>query len=225
MATWVAAQVFKFGQKRGFDVTLVRYSSAAVRLAIIAFVGLAVLANFGVSIAPLIALLGAGAFGATVAVQGTLANYGAGLTIVVTRPFKVGDTLSVRGVHGVVRDIRLPTTTLSGESGETITIPNRQLMGEILVNSFEHKIATAELRVSYETPVERVLDVLRQAIAQVPDANSGHAPEIGIQDLGAGGMTVAIRYWVPTRDYYRSRFAVNHAALKALEAAGIRLAA
>ena len=98
-------------------------------------------------------------------------------------------------------------------------------MGEILINSFEHKLATAELRVGYETPPDRVLEVLRQAIAGVPEATSGRPPEIGIQELSTGGMTVAIRYWVPTRDYFKSRFAVNRSALQALEANGIRLAA
>lgn len=222
IATWVAAQVARFGERRGFNSTIVRFSSAAIRLGILAFVGLAVLAKFNVSIAPLIALLGAGAFGATVAVQGTIANYGAGLVIVVTRPFKIGDTISVRGVHGVVQDIRLPTTTLIGDSGETITIPNRHIMGEILVNSQGHKIVTAEFKVPFDTPAERVLDVLRQAIHQVPGANTGHPPEIGLHDLSGGAMTVAIRYWVPSRDYFRTRCAVNEAALQALERAGIR---
>ena len=225
VSAWVASQVFKLGEKRGFDITVVRFGSGVVRLVIIAFVGLAVLSNFGISIAPMIALLGAGAFGATFAIQGTLANYGAGLTIIVTRPFKVGDTISVRGVHGVVKDINLPVTILQGESGEIITIPNRQIMGEILVNSFEHKLATAELRVGYEVQPERLLDILRQAIAAVPEASSGRPAEIGIQELSTGGMTISIRYWVPSRDYFSSRFAVNKAALKALEANGIRLAA
>lgn len=225
VSAWVASQVLKLGEKRGFDITIVRLASGGIRLAIVAFVGLAVLANFGISIAPLIALLGAGALGATLAIQGTLANYGAGLTIIVTRPFKVGDTISVRGVHGVVKEINLPVTILQGESGETITLPNRQIMGEILVNSFEHKLATAELRVGYDTDPERLLNILRQAIAGVPEASSGRPAEIGIQELGTGGMTIAIRYWVPSRDYFSSRFAVNKAALKALEANGIRLAA
>ncbi|MBM3573477.1 MAG: mechanosensitive ion channel family protein [Alphaproteobacteria bacterium] len=91
-------------------------------------------------------------------------------------------------------------------------------------DTFEHKLATAELRVGYETPPERVLDIMRQAIAAVPKASAGRPAEIGIQELGTGAMTIAIRYWVPSRNYFRSRFLVNQAALKALENNGIRIA-
>src|SRR5258708_27575404 len=88
-AVWVGRMTYTMAERKGLDVTISRFGATVVRLAVMAFVLIAILANFGISIAPLIALLGASAFGATVAIQGTLSNYGARLSLILTRPFKV----------------------------------------------------------------------------------------------------------------------------------------
>jgi small conductance mechanosensitive channel len=95
--------------------------------------------KFGISIAPFIAALGALAFGASFALQGPLSNYGAGLMIIIARPFVVGDTITVKNVSGIVEEVTLATTILTTEDGEKITIPNKHIVGEILNNSFANR--------------------------------------------------------------------------------------
>ncbi|MBI1775384.1 MAG: mechanosensitive ion channel [Proteobacteria bacterium] len=223
-AAWVGSMIFTMAQRRGIDVTISRFAATAVRLAVMAFVLIAILANFGISIAPLIALLGASAFGATVAIQGTLSNYGAGLSIILTQPFKVGDTISVKGVSGLVEEINLATTVLRGESGEVIAIPNRHIVGEIIVNSRQYRMAKAEIRVAYEHTPEQVLSVLRQAVESVPEVGREPPLEIGVEELTPSGMLVAIRYWAPTSRFFDTRFAVNRALLAAMASAKLKMA-
>ena len=224
-AAWAGRLTYGFAERRGIDITISHFGSNVVRLAVMAFVAIAILANFGISIAPLIALLGASAFGATVAIQGTIGNYGAGLSIILTRPFKIGDTISVKGVSGVVEDINIATTILRGDGGEVITVPNRQIVGEIIINSHRYRVAEADIEVAYDHPPDQVLSLLKRAVESVADATRGAPPEIGVEDLSAAGMKIAIRYWVPAERFYAARFQVNEAILRALAEAKIKMAA
>ncbi len=104
VATWTGRKVSNLAQARNVDVALSRFIGNIVKLVVIAFVVVITLGNFGISIAPLIALAGASAFGATMALHGPLSNYGAGLAILLGRPFSVGDTITVSFSRRVVSD-------------------------------------------------------------------------------------------------------------------------
>ena len=102
LAGWAGGQTAKFAEARNLDQTLARFFGNVVRVVLIVFVAVITLGNFGIAIAPLIALAGASAFGATLALQGPLSNYAAGFVIVLTRPFVVGNTIAVSDVSGVL---------------------------------------------------------------------------------------------------------------------------
>src|SRR5690606_20586842 len=103
-------------------------------------VGIICLGKFGISVTPFVAAIGALSLGAGLALQGLLSNYGAGLALMIVRPFKAGDTLTLLGVSGVVSQVNLGNTVLETEDGEKITIPNKQIMGEVLINSQANKV-------------------------------------------------------------------------------------
>ena len=113
--------------------------------------------KFGVSITPFVAALGAFTLGAGLAVQGVVGNYGAGLSIIFSQPFVVGNTLTVQGVSGVVEKITLPYTVLATEDGEKITIPNKEIIGQILENSFEHKLVETVVSLKVDVDVEQAI--------------------------------------------------------------------
>ena len=127
---WLGTRVAMLCEKRELDVTLSRFVGNVVKIVILIFVIMATLGNFGITIAPLIALAGATAFGATFALQGPLSNYGAGLAIILTRPFVVGNTIKIQDVSGVVEEVTLAATVLRGEDRETITVPNKEVVGQ-----------------------------------------------------------------------------------------------
>jgi len=220
---WVGRIVGAFCDRSRMDVTLARFFANVARTIVLLFVVIIALGKFGITIAPFIAALGAVAFGGTLALQAPLSNYGAGLSIILTRPFVVGDTIRVAGIIGVVEDIRLAHTQLSSEDGETITIPNKDIVGEIIHNSFGNLVVEAVICVDFEADMEKAISLIRGAISACRDVPEKPAPHVGIQRFGDAGIEIGYRYWVPTRRYYEIMFDVNGRILAALRAGNIRI--
>lgn len=144
---WVGRTVGAFCERSRLDVTLARFFASLARTIVLLFVVIIALGKFGITIAPFIAALGAVAFGGTLALQAPLSNYGAGLSIILTRPFVVGDTIRVAGVIGIVEEIRFGHTQLSSEDGEVITIPNKEIVGQAIHNSFGNLVVEVAVNV------------------------------------------------------------------------------
>ncbi|MGJ3261207.1 MAG: mechanosensitive ion channel family protein [Rhodospirillales bacterium] len=224
VASWIGGRVTKMLEGRNVDVTLARFIGNVVKIVCIVFLVIITLGNFGVSIAPLIALAGAGAFGATVAIQGPLSNYGAGVSIILARPFVVGNTITVnKGASGVVEEITLAHTVLVGEDGEKITVPNKEIVGQIIINSETRRVVQTKIAIRGGQDVAKAKAALRKAVEGVTDIAGGPDPEIGVHDFAYGGIVLGIRFWVPSSRYFELRYAVNEAALKELSEAGIEL--
>ncbi len=222
---WVAGRVVVMCEKRNFDPTLSRFGGNVVRIIMIGIVIIITLGNFGITIAPLIALAGAGAFGLTMALQGPLSNYGAGLAIILTRPFVVKNTIRVRGTYGVVEEIKLSHTELRGDDGELITVPNKEIVGQVLINSQENRIVEPRIFIAAGQDVERAIAAVRGAIEAFPRGEDIPAPQVGVHDFAYGGTVVGARFWVPSETYYQHRYEINQAILEALAKASIDLKA
>ena len=149
VAKYVSSFLLKFFEKKEFDITLSKFIAAAVKGIILGFAFIVAIGKFGITIAPFIAALAAMAFGASFAIQGPLANYGAGLVIILTRPFVVGNTIKISDVSGIVNEVKLGATILTDEDGVKITIPNKHIVGEIIHNSEERKIVEEIVGISY----------------------------------------------------------------------------
>jgi len=223
IAKWAGGRVMRLCELKSLDVTLSRFFGNVVKVLIVVVVLIITLSNFGIDIAPLVALAGAGAFGLSFAISGPLSNYGAGLVIILTRPFVVGDTIQVQGVSGVTDQITLAATTLIGEDDERIIIPNRQIVGEILVNSDAHRIVESQLVIESQNDPEAAIAAIKDALADFDGLAEGAVPQVGIHDFNFGGIVLGLRYWVPSSRYYQTRYAVNQTALAALKAKGISL--
>lgn len=206
---------------RDIDQTLARFIGNIVKLVVLVFVFIITLGNFGISIAPLIALAGASAFGATLAMQGPLSNYGAGLSIILARPFVVGNTITLDSISGVVENITLATTILVGEDGERITTPNKEIVGQVIVNSHEKRIVETRIAIPFDDDTEKAVDALRQTLTAFPDIDADPPAQVGIHDFTYGGGIIGARYWVPSKRYFQTRYAVNAAFLKALRTAEV----
>lgn len=227
IGAWVANQVSKLVHamldKKKVDITLTKFTAGFVKVVILSFAVLIALSKFGITIAPFIAAIGAMAFGASFAFQGPLANYGAGLSLILSRPFSVGDTLTVQGYSGIVQDVKLAMTIMVTGDGEKITIPNKHLVGEILVNSKEYRIVDAGVGVSYSDDMDKAINVIADALKQFSEISQSPAPQIGIQSFGDSSVNISFRYWVPTKQYYQTLHAVNLAVFKAIKEAGLNI--
>ncbi len=223
IATWTGGKITQISQSRGIDQTLSKFIGNVVRLVVIAFVAIITLGNFGISTAPLIALAGASAFGATLAIQGPLSNYGAGLSIILSRPFAIGDLITVKNVSGTVEEITLAITVLVGEDGEKITVPNKEIVGEVIVNSHEYRIVETRIAIGYSEDGEKAISILREILDETSKVGKEPKPQVGIHDFTYGGVVVGLRFWVPGQEYFQTRYAVNEALMRGLKDAGIGL--
>lgn len=218
----VARTVLKLCEKKELDITLSRFIASFVKIVIIVGVAIIALGKIGISVTPFVAAIGAISLGAGLAVQGLLSNYGAGLNIIITRPFVIGDTITVQGETGLVNEVHLAYTTLKDEDDVRITIPNRLIVGEILHNSAGNKLAETTVGVSYGSDTEKVMAVLHEVLKQ-QGVTKDRTPLIGIDNFGDSSINFGVRFWIPTERFHEVRFSVNNALYKALNVAGIQI--
>ncbi|MDP6390571.1 MAG: mechanosensitive ion channel family protein [Alphaproteobacteria bacterium] len=223
LASFAGRRVAAMAVGKDLDQTLAKFVGNIVKIVIIAIIVVITLGNFGISIAPLIALAGAAAFGATIAIQGPLSNYGAGLSIILGRPFVVGNTIALGKTSGVVEEVRLAATVLKGEDGERITIPNKEIVGKVIVNSETQRIVETKIVVDPDADVERAIAALSDAMGGFSDIAGERDPQAGVHDFTYGGIVLGARFWVPSSRYYELRYEVNQALLGALRAAGVAI--
>ena len=223
IARWLGNTITRVCESRNLDVTLSRFLGNVTRLTVLAFVLIIVLGKFGIAMTPFVAAIGAVAFGSSLALAGLLSNYGAGLAIIITRPFVVGDTIRIQGVSGVVEEVGLATTHLATEDGERITIPNKHIVGEILVNSFENKVVEMSIGISYDDDARKAIDTIQKTLREIPAIVTEPAPQIGIEEFADSSVNIGMRYWVPTKQYFQTLYQANLAVYNALLQAGITI--
>ncbi len=219
----IANLILRICEKRSIDITLARFFAGFAKIVIIIFAAVMALGKAGIEITPLVALLGASAFGLSLAVQGPISNYGAGVVLIITRPFKVGDTLTLNGLCGLVDCVNLGNTQLINEDEERITIPNRKVLGEIFTNSEVYKVVEAEVGIAYSSDPEQAIRVITEAVSAVDGISDTRKPDVGIETFGDSSINIGYRVWVPTAKYHRMRYALNLAVYKALQQAEIEI--
>lgn len=220
---WIEGLVIRLCEKKKLDITISKFLANCTKITIMVLAVLIALGKFGITIAPFIAMLGAGAFGASMALQGPLSNYGAGLSIILGRPFLVGNTIEVKGQTGIVKDITLACTILTDEDGVKITIPNKHVVGEIIHNSFQYKIVENKVGISYGDDPEKAIQVILKVISSFSEVAQDPRPQVGLQEFGDSSINIGCRYWIPMTKYFQTFCAVNLAIHKALAEAKITM--
>ena len=215
--------VIKLCRKADVDITLTKFFAGLAKLVIFLFALVIAMAKFGITIAPMVAAIGAGAFGLTLAIQGPIANYGAGLALILTRPFKVGNTLTLHGLTGIVEEIKLGVTVLGTEDGEQITIPNRKVIGEIFINSFPNKVVEGSIGIAYSADPEKAMAVIAQCLREIDNVTNDPEPQIGIEAFADSSINIGYRYWVRTEAFYQTQYKVNLAVFNAFKQNGIAI--
>jgi len=223
VARWLAKIVLRLCERKNVDVTLSQFISSCVKLLVIAMVLVVCLGKFGISVAPFVAAIGAISLSLGLALQGVFSNYGAGFTIILTRPFIVGNTININNISGIVKEIRLAHTILNTEDGEIITIPNKHIVGEVITNSFEYKVVEASVGISYGCSPEKTITIINQCLIGFEEIPTTPAPQIGIEAFADSSINIAYRYWVPTERFFEVQYQVNLSVFNALQENNIEI--
>ena len=190
--------------------------------ALVVILGLLIaLDQLGLQIAPLVAGLGVAGLGVGLALQGVLSNVVAGLSIIFTKPYRVGEHVSLLSVHGEVAKIDIFTTTLVHPDHSHIVIPNRKVVGEILHNFGTIRQLDLSVGVSYRTDIDKTLDMLRGLVKRHPLVLSDPAPIIGITAFADSSITLSVRPWVKVASVGVAQIELNQAILEQFRAEGV----
>jgi len=215
--------VYGVAEKKGIDVTLSRFFANCARIAIIVAAVMIALPKLGIQVTPFLAAIGALGLGAGLAIQGLLSNYGAGLSIILTRPFIVGDTIRVLGVWGVVKEVTLAHTVLTNEDEEKITIPNRHIIGEVIHNSQSDTVLELSVGNAYESDTAAAIEIIAAALSDVEGLSQSRAVQVGIDSFGDSAINIGIRCWVRTEKFYEVKVTCNQKLQDALTANNIAI--
>jgi small conductance mechanosensitive channel len=194
-----------------------------VRLLVMGLFLILALQNLNVDLIPLIAGLGVAGAGIALAMQGVLGNLAAGLTIIFTRPFRVGEYVSMVGVEGRVEAIELFTTRLSHPDLSKVIIPNRKIVGEILHNYGLIRQLDVVVGVAYSTDLTLELAVVNDVLGRNPRVLKDPAPVVRVSILADSSINIAVKPWVNVPDYGPANGEVNKAVVEEFRVRGISI--
>jgi small conductance mechanosensitive channel len=226
---WVARRLANLTQrameKAEADSTLVGFVRSIVYIALLTFVIMAAIAQLGIQTTSFIAVLGAAGFAIGLALQGSLANFAAGVMMIIFRPFKAGDFVEAAGIAGVVEEIKIFTTTLRTGDNKTIIVPNGQITSGIIVNYSAKDTRRVDLTVgvSYDDNLDKVREVISGIIAGDDRILVDPGPTIAVSELADSSVNFAVRVWVQGADYWPVFFDLNETIKKRFDEEGISI--
>ena len=226
---WVARAlkrlVAKMMIKSKVEETLVSFVGNLTYVALLAFVIIAALNQLGIQTTSFIAIIGAAGLAIGLALQGSLANFAAGVLMIIFRPFKVGDYIEAAGVAGVVEEIEIFTTQLKTPDNKTIIIPNASVTGGSITNysAKDTRRVDMVIGVGYDDDLKRVREILEEILAKDDRILDDPAPTIGVLELGDNSVNFAVRPWVKTGDYWGVYFDVTETVKRHFDQEGISI--
>jgi len=212
-------------EKSKTDPAIVSFVGSMIYFLILIFAVLAALAKFGIQTASFVAILGAAGFAVGFALQGSLANFAAGVLILVLRPFKIGDFIDGAGVAGTVKDIQLFTTVLATPDNIKIMVPNGKLFGDTIKNisAFDTRRVDLVIGIGYTSDIQKAYDVMMNLIKEDTRILSDPPATIAVSELADSSVNFVVRPWVKKEDYWGVKFDLTRKIKEAFDENGIEI--
>jgi len=220
-AKWMAAGLGRMLHKLELEPPVRQLLLYVTRVLVLLVFAIMALQNLGVELLPLIAGLGVAGAGIALAMQGVLGNVVAGLTIILTRPFRVGEYISIVKEEGQVAEISLASTTLTHPDRSRVVIPNRKIVGEILHNYGRIRQMRIEVRVAYDADLNHALATIRELVQSNSRVLKDPAPPIQVAQLADSSVTIGAYPWVSVSEYGAAGGEINKAVIETFRARGI----
>jgi small conductance mechanosensitive channel len=225
IARWTGNLIQRWLKTKAFDEPVSNLIVKIVKLLVIGFIGVMALGQMGVQITPLIAGIGVVGVGASLAMQGILGNLVAGLTIIFSKPFTIGEYIELLGVYGQVTDIALFSTTLLHADNSRVIVPNRKIVGEILHNYGNIRQLDLTAGIAYSADLTTALTAVKEILQQTPGVLKDPAPVVGIAALNESSIALAIKPWVKVEDFVPVQAAIYQAVIESFRDKNIEIQA
>jgi len=212
-------------EKRDYDLSLKKFLTNLIRWGLKIVLIIVVLGTVGIETTSFAALLASVGLAIGLALQGSLGNFAGGVLIMIFKPFKIGDLIEAQGQMGVVKEIEIFTTKLTGLSNKEIIIPNGSLSNGNIVNYTTEGTRRVDLifGVSYDSDIKKTKEVLMTILTSHPKVLKEPAPSVNLLELADSSINFAVRPWCASADYWTVYFEVTEQTKEALDAAGIEI--
>ena len=190
------------------DATLVAFLGNLVYMLALTLVVIAALGRLGVNTSSFVAVIAAAGLAIGFALQGSLANFAAGVMLIFFRPFKVGDYVEAGGVSGTVEEIQIFATALKTPDNKAVVVPNSSITSGNIVNYSAKPTRRVDLvmGIGYGDDIKRAKEVLEKIVAEDDRVLKDPAPTIAVLELADSSVNFAVRPWVRTPDYWSVYF-------------------
>ena len=207
---------------RNADMALQHFITNLANIALKVMLMVNVASMIGVATTSFVAAIGAATLAIGLALQGSLANFAGGVLILLFRPFRIGDWIEAQGTSGTVDSIQIFHTVLRTGDNKTVIIPNGSLSNGIITNTNRQptRKVVFDVGVDYEADLQKAREVLLE-LAKDPRVLTDPAAVAVVSTLGDSSITVSLRCWTKTADYWDVMFMLNELARDRLKAAGI----
>jgi len=194
-------------ERSNTDQTLVKFLGDLVYFGLLVLVIIAALGTLGVNTTSFAAIIGAAGLAVGLALQGNIANFGAGVVLLFLRPFKVGDFVEAGGATGVVDSIGIFNTTFKTGDNRIILVPNSNIIGGNIVNYSREPIRRIDLviGVGYDDDLKLVKQTLEEILNNHPKVLKDPAPAVALAELADSSVNFNVRPWVKSEDYWGVR--------------------
>ena len=210
-------------QSQEVDKILESFVGNLVYWMLMTFVIIAAIGRLGIQTTSLIAIMAAGGLAVGLALQGSLANFAAGVLIVMFRPYRVGDFVEAAGIAGTVLDVQILTTILKTGDNKQIVVPNGQIMGSIITNYSANETRRIDMvfGVSYDDDLDKVRSTIEDLVAAEDRITDDPPCLIAVSELADSSVNFVVRPWVKTSDYWGVKFDFTEAVKKRFDKEGI----
>ena len=211
--------------KAKVDATLAGFVQHLSFMGIMVFVIIAALNKLGVETTSMVAVIGAAGLAVGLALQGSLANFAAGVMLVLFKPFSVGDFINAAGEMGTVKEIQIFNTVLAHPDNRKIVVPNSHITGGSIANfsAIEKRRIDLTFGISYSDDMKTAKDVLLKLVTSDDRVLKDPAPVVAVSELGDSSVNLVCRPWVKPGDYWAVYFDVVEKGKLALEDAGMTI--
>ncbi|EZI26742.1 mechanosensitive ion channel family protein [Pseudomonas extremaustralis] len=209
---------------RNADQALQHFITSLANIALKVMLIVSVASMIGVATTSFVAAIGAATLAIGLALQGSLANFAGGVLILLFRPFRIGDWIEAQGTSGTVDSIQIFHTVLRTGDNKTVIVPNGILSNGIITNTNRQptRKVVFDVGVDYEADLQKAREVLLE-LAKDPRVLTDPAAVAVVSTLGDSSITVSLRCWTNTADYWDVVFMLNELARDRLKAANINI--
>ncbi|MCE2658370.1 MAG: mechanosensitive ion channel family protein [Rubrivivax sp.] len=204
------------------DPTLTKYLGSIVTIALNIALVLGILGYFGIQTTSFAAMLAGAGVAIGAAWSGLLGNFAAGAFMLVLRPFKVGDFVSIGGITGTVRELGLFGTTIVTPDNVLTVVGNGKIFGDTIQNfsSLPERRVERVAQLAGSVDPLQAIERLRAAVLTIPNISTTMPPEVNLLDINLNGPVISVRPYCHTDHYWAVYFATNEAIVRVCKEAG-----